>query len=209
MATDSREDLKPLPCPFCPTGGNPHPHGLQIGLKTAWHVWCDNFGGCGAQGPCGETASQAIARWNRRAPQPQPGNEERAKRAARKICGHLQEAVDGTTAIILSEFADAPGAEKPATEPWPHERECPYFGMPEMGYHVGYCRCGSPVPPASAERERAFSWREWNCIAMILNESVSVDELLKAITSEEFTALREKVMRERDSCLRHKAKEGA
>ena len=59
------------PCPFCQTGENLHLHGwFHIGTKTRWFVWCDNgkdFGGCGAQGPCAETKSLAVERWNRRA----------------------------------------------------------------------------------------------------------------------------------------------
>jgi len=65
-------------------------------------------------------------------------------------------------------------------------------------------KCGrladAPAPASSAGLEE-FSWRELNVISMILNESVLVDSMLKAITPEEFIDLRLRVIRVRDRIL--------
>lgn len=61
-----------LPCPFCNTErddkrGGPLPFDYEDPDNRRWRVYCWT---CGVDGPSGATEAEAIAAWNRRAPDP-------------------------------------------------------------------------------------------------------------------------------------------
>lgn len=93
VAEPARDGLETLPCPHC--GQAPTVHECDWSEPATWSVLC------GCTGCMHETAEQAIAAWNTRAPAP-PTEAQIARAAAAICCRHgcrVKHGLEGEYAV--------------------------------------------------------------------------------------------------------------